>query len=230
MSMKYYVLASLVACGFAAGAAQGAAIITFRSGDGGGAAGTPDPFVTVLPGPVGTGFTSLAAADFAAAQVTSAVFAASNHFWIMTLPADPEAHWINTGIGGTNEPSGLYAIRIFNPTSFTEASLDLFYMVDDVLGALSDTEVLTASVYLNGEPLTATNGQVAGSGDFLQQHQLSFTGLTLNPGENFLYLNATNLFGLAGIIFSGTFTVVPEPMSLSLLGLGASGLLFRRRR
>jgi len=228
MSMKHSVLASLVMCGFAVGMAQGE-VITFRSGDTAGAAGTPDPNVTVLAGPAGTGFTALTAIDFAAAQITPAVIAPPNNYWIKTLTADHDARWITTGIGGTNEPSGLYAIHFFNP-GFPEATLNLFYMVDDHLGALNGGNVLTASLYLNGEPLTATNGDVAGTGDYLQQHELQFDGLTLLPGENWLYFNATNIIGLSGIIFSGTLTLVPEPTSLSLLGIGAVGLLRRRKR
>ncbi|MCL2646151.1 MAG: PEP-CTERM sorting domain-containing protein [Phycisphaerales bacterium] len=228
MSMKRSVFASLVVCGFAVGAAQGA-VITLRSGDTTGAAGTPDPNVTVLPGPAGTGFTSLTPTDFTDAQITPAVIAPPNGFWIFTLPADPDARWITTGIGGTDEPSGLYAIHFFNP-GFPEANLDLFYMVDDYLGAVSGSTVLTASVYLNGEPLTATNGDIAGTGDFLQQHELQFVDMPLLPGENWLYLNVTNTIGLSGVIFSGTLTLVPEPASLSLLGIGALGLLQRRKR
>ena len=215
-----------VVCVWVAGTAQGA-VITFRSGATAGTDPTNISYVTVKAGPF-MGFTSLSKADFLEAQVTPAVVTGKRFSsWITTLPADPAAQWISTGVLGGSEPSGLYAIRIDIGEGYfaTDAKLELFYAVDDFLG----TET-TSAIYLNGEPLRA-NGTV---GSYSSQNRLYFEDLTLNPGVNWIYINVMNNNTYTGVIFSGTVTYtpipVPEPVSLSLLAAGAAGLLARRRR
>jgi len=240
---KQGFLALAAVCVLAAGAAHGA-VITFRSGDSDGAIGTADPNVRVLSGPHTTGFLSLTEADFAAARSANPARLAQRwvyepYSWLLSLPSDPAARWIN--VSGTNrdyEPSGLYAIRIDNEHGYaTNVTLDLYYAVDDYLGSRDGEEfnapVLTAAVYLNGDPLTDRNGQTASwRGSWTnQERELHFTGLTLLPGENWIYINATNWNIYAGgVIFSGTLTIVPEPASLSLLAACGATLLSRRRR
>jgi len=226
-------------CVLAAGTSN-AATIKFRSGDGDGAIGTPDPYVMVLPGPQG-GFTSLTASDFAAARAGNPAVIVYEASWDIPLSTDSAARPINvSGIRqNSNEPSGLYAIRIDNEYGYaTNATLDLCYSVDDYLGRRSGpgySTVDTAAVYLNDKPLTATTGEMAppyASEYNGKECELHFTGLTLQAGENWIYINATNTGFQGAVIFSGmlTFTPVPEPVSLSLLAVGVAGLLSRRRR
>jgi len=118
---------------------------------------------------------------------------------------------------------------------------------------------VTAPVYLNGVALTPgvgpngeTSSATVGRGRFNPannqpsplpagtDYALYFSGLTLNEGDNWIYFNAPNAVnshyangvgGSGGILFSGTFsfTPVPEPMTMSLLGLGGLALLRRKR-
>jgi len=242
---QFGLLLLTIACLLAVGSAS-AATITFRSGDG--AIGTADPNVRVLPKLSGStrGFLSLGLDDFAAARAgDSAVVVARNttYNWIASLPTDSAARWINIS-GNQNygsEPTGLYAIKIVNPYGpATDATLDLYYAVDNSLGYRNGTTVYTSAVYLNNEPLEPTIGNIAAIPDgdsatpnhYQQVHYLQFTNLPLKAGENWIYINATNTGLMGGVIFSGTFTFtpVPEPVSLSLLVAGAAGLRSRRRR
>jgi len=237
MSLRSHALVVLTVCIGIAGVAQ-ADVITFRSGDGNGAAGTPDPNVTVLERPM-YNQQFLTPGDFLAAQVIPATIVETlNPYWAPTLDADSDARWISTQahVGQTTEDmvSGLYAIKIINPSnSAVTATLDLYYMVDNYLGSRWYPGNETAMVYLNDEPIV-TYVQQAANEMYRYQQELHLTGLTLTPGDNWLYINATNSGLAAGVIFSGTMTTrpvdVPEPMTMSLLAVGAVGLFLRRKR
>ena len=234
VSGKQWLVALAVACILAAGSVN-AATITFRSGSGG-AVGTADPYVTVLPGPVTTGFLSLGPAEFAAARAGNPARIISGSW---SGFSDTAVRAINPNGAGSNVPSGLYAIKIDIGDEWyaTDATLDLYYRVDDLLGSYNGSTIRTAAVYLNEEPLTDTLGRLAPpySSYTGGPYELHYTGLTLQPGENWIYINATNYNTMNGyVVFSGTLTytpiLVPEPVSLLVLSAGAAGLLSRRRR
>ncbi|MCL2641103.1 MAG: PEP-CTERM sorting domain-containing protein [Phycisphaerales bacterium] len=80
----------------------------------------------------------------------------------------------------------------------------------ELFGFAGGFEVLTGSVYPNGNTMPSLDSQNVGPGYNVT-----------NPG-----------FGAGGLIAPamGALILVPEPMSLSLLGVGALGLLLRRKR
>jgi len=247
MSKKVQVLAVLALCGVMIGATTNvdAATISFRSGE---------SAVTVLAGPTTTGFTSVfTAADFSDARTGPAAQIVPsdslNSSWLKSENFfDTDAKWINvTGVGtlpsGQHDPSGLYAVKIDNKYGYTEnVTLVLYYAVDNQLGWTSPQGIKTDAVYLNGESIIANLDtgftEATGAGLFGRQLELRFSGLTLEKGENWIYLNAANATngagsgGVSGIIFSGSFdfTPVPEPVTMGLLGLGGLALLRRRTR
>ena len=203
-----------------------AAGIAFRSG----------PDVRVLPGP-GTAaqpwrpLDALTHREFAAANEAAAsrVVASPPAAWIKTLPSDPAAAWINvTGRGdvpaGQHEPSGLYAVTIDNPRGrVSDATLTLRFAADNQLGRKDSGAWATFPVYLNGVALSPDPSSDASTGvqRFAKEYTLRFSGLTLEAGENWLYLHAVNAVdggaagGPGGVIFSGVFTPPPAETPLT---------------
>jgi hypothetical protein len=57
-----------------------------------------------------------------------------------------------------------------------------------------------------------------------------YAGATLAAGLTTIYNNSSGNWRLDNLTFSGTAVVAPEPGSMALLGIGAAGLLARRRR
>jgi hypothetical protein len=223
MSRKAGIVALLAVCSIMAGTAQGA-IIEFQS----------DETVMVQPLPFG-GLKVLTEDDFNLKWFSpAAVLNAPHPAWIAALP-NPMAKWLGvTRLDGTPSGpgipiawTGLYMIKVYNdgmPT--TGGSIDLVYSMDDYL----------EGVYLNGQKITPESGDLVSprSGEFLAVHSLTFSGLEFAHGWNYIYLHAVNVEGPGGAIFSGTVTIpyveIPEPMSMSLLTLGAAALLVRRKR
>jgi len=67
-------------------------------------------------------------------------------------------------------------------------------------------------------------------------YEFHFSGLTLNAGENWLFIEATSFGGPAGVAFSGVATIstvtsdVPGPVSMGFPSIGAAVLLICRKR
>ena len=189
-----------------------AGTVTVRSGNE--VAGL-DSQTTFLIGPPSTDFAStFTAADFTAAQSGPHAFLSTvNGSWLASLPADSAAKWISTnsnGGGGAN--TALYAINFNVATAFTTGSIVLHYAVDNQLGLVNQ------GAYLNG---TALSGNTIGGG-FSSQTDITRTDIAslLHVGLNTLYLDAVNVGGPAGLMFSATITTVdaaatPEPSTLA---------------
>jgi hypothetical protein len=155
--------------------------------------------------------------NFTAAQTGPAAFVITkNPAWVSSLPSGPGAVWIGTnstagsGVGDT----ALYAISFNIPDPFVSASFTMFFAVDNRLGQTNP------GIYLNGNALPSSTGL----GNFNAQftYNDASVGADLVQGTNWLYLDAVNLGGPAGLMFSATTTTVnaasaPEPASIYLL-------------
>jgi hypothetical protein len=157
------------------------------------------------------------------------------------LVADAAAEWISTSPNGAGyfesgfnppgENSGLYAIRIRSDfDTFVGAELTFTYAADNYILAM----------YLNNDDtaLTADNGAYIMNTYAFGEQTLVFSNLTINKGENWLFVYLANDHqdcpGPAGLIYTGSLTMpgarIPEPVSMSLLAVGAMGMLIRRKR
>jgi hypothetical protein len=179
-------------------------------------------------------FTSpFAAGDFTSAQTgTAAVLIAPNPAWVGSLSSAPSAQWIgtNSAAASSEGDTALYAISFDITDPFSSASFNLFFAVDNQLG------LTNAGIYLNGNALPTSTG----FGSFDQQYTYTDASVEadLVQGTNWLYIDAVNTGGPAGLMFSATTTTVnassaPEPASFYLLLpaliAGAACLRFRNR-
>lgn len=108
--------------------------------------------------------------------------------WLPSLPADPDARWINwnhgTIPGGSGDPpaSVLYACDFaVESASCADATVQVWWAVDDVLGDPAGPNPV--GIYLNGIALPAA---FSGGGKTLPSYAIA-SGIPLNPGLNTLY-------------------------------------------
>lgn len=176
--------------------------ITLRSGNG--LVGQPDPLISMLQGPLDTYFpAAFTTDDFAAADAGPPVSIIPNHgAWIPSLPADPSARWISDRSSGQSQGGTFLAAIDFVVTTpaIGPATLDLYHACDNLLGGGANQ-----GVFLNGVSLS---GNSTGGGFGTQYHlQRTDIGPLLHPGQNTLYICATDVGGPGGLIFSATFSI-----------------------
>lgn len=176
--------------------------LTLRSGNG--PVGSPDPFITMLAGPLDTYMPApLTAADFAAARGGPPASIINHHgAWIAHLPHDPVAEWISTSFNGaSNGGSAVYCLPFTVGTPLIDsATLDCFFAVDNYLGGGGNQ-----GIYINEHPLAGSTG-----GNFSSQHYVGpfNVGALIQPGLNHLYVVGNDVGGPGGIVFSVTLNIV----------------------
>lgn len=198
--------------------------VVLRSGNG--TIGGTDSLVNMLVGPMDSEFGSVfTPGDFASAKGgPDAHIIAPHSAWIPGLSGDSTAKWIATSATGASGGStALYAIDFVLTSAFTTATLDLYYSVDNMLGGS-----VNPGVFFNGVAISG----VSTGGSFTSEFLLSRSDIAplLTVGTNTLYINATDLGGPAGLLFRAEITtsssgVVPEPASITLVGVGAAALI-----
>jgi len=180
--------------------------VVVRSGNG--PFGGTDSVITFLLGPPGGPFDhAFTSADFAGAQNGPAAFMVSpNPLWIPGLPSDPSAQWVGTNpsAGVSYGNTALYAIPFQITSSFSSATLNINYAVDDAIGDTVIDSGPNTGVYLNG---SAACGGAFAIG-FSQQNSASCGDVSslLHVGTNWFYIEDGNVEASAGLLFSATIT------------------------
>jgi hypothetical protein len=203
--------------------------------------------------------TPFTAANFTAAQTgPTASVLTSTPYYVPLLPVSqpPVPVWIGTNAtaGASVGDTALYAASFTLPSNVSSASLTLYYAVDNNLGYTNP------GIYINGTALPASTGLPSGCLDqvcaFTQENTYTdaSVGSLLVSGTNWIYFDAVNLGGPAGLIFSAVINytvgtacagpaVVPQaaaaaqnvtscdsnftPSALSSELSGPSGLVYR---
>jgi hypothetical protein len=214
----------LLTCALAFAAGATATTVSLHSGNG--VVGGNDSQIHFLLGPGASDFAALTATDFTNAQTGPMAFIiVPNGAWISSLPADPAALWIgdNPGAAG-NANTDLYAISFTLPSAVASASITLNYATDNELGSGTND-----GMFINGTGVSPA--PTPGSFSSQQTYTNSNVGSLLHAGTNWLYLDAVNLGGPGGFIFSATITTqdvvaggAPEPASLLLIGSALAGI------
>lgn len=246
--MKTYLVWALGIALLMPGVTPAVESITVRSGQSGGIPGTsgsPDDTVTYNPWgnpgglPVlGTAFT---ASDFAAtAGGSSAVVISPSGAWMGGAVAplsDSLARWINFGnsFGQGTSGSALYSVPFtIQSSSFSQVLLSIEGGVDDSLGDAYGGGPNFEGLYVNGTSVPSSLTSIAydiGTFNFLapSSHVVDITAY-VSPGLNHFYLYQRDVgFSVAGIIFSATISVVPEPTSAVMLVLLVTATLAGHR-
>lgn len=168
--------------------------IILRSGNG--PVGSRDAQIRFLPFNT-EGNVTPTESDFTAAQTGDFAFIDQPYpTYIQQLPTDPLAHWIGTtnalGLG-----SALYAIpfMVTDPI-IAAASLDIGYSVDNAVNG----------IYLNGKPISNNilDGDYHGEYYVLRS---DIAPLLVPNSINWLYINASDYGGFAGLIFNVTVNI-----------------------
>lgn len=144
-----------------------------------------------------------------------------------TLTMDFDNGWVNNATDNSPNPAGQVGIRLLQDGvvgfefSFTGGTSN--YMFDD--GTVADS----------GIPFTAdgldVNFTITGSGQYSIDNGGTFTG-TLN--NSLASINQIEVFNISAgpgderNVFFNNLSVVPEPSSIALLGLGGLALILRR--
>lgn len=154
----------------------------------------------------------------------------------------------NEGVVGTDlllHPGG-DAASSFIIVRYTISASDILNgTLADISGSFRDLagrpgrgaqdQSITADIFHNGNSLfSVTGGDTAqGTAAYLEQSTGAFniTGLTVAANDTISFVVGNN-GPLSGdeTALTGTINLVPEPSSTALLGLGALGLMVRRRR
>jgi hypothetical protein len=154
------------------------------------------------------------AQNFTAAQTgPTASVLTSTPYYAASLPDGPNAVWIgtNANAGASVGDTALYAVSFTLPSSVSSASLTLYYDVDNNLGYTNP------GIFINGTALPNSTGLPPGCVDqvcaFTQENTYTAAsiGSLLVSGTNWIYFDAVNLGGPAGLIFSAVINYTVGP-------------------
>lgn len=201
--------------------ALASADVTFHTGNG--MTGDLDTITTFT---AVDGSTALTSTDFANARggTKATIVDPYGGAWTAHPATDDQSNWVAQAADYNGDVT-LYAVSFTSPMASGPAFLHLDYLVDDIVG-LNDS-----GLYLNGTLLTGTathTGSTDFSGDvYFESGDVSSL---LVSGTNTLYFETFNTGGgPTGLNASARINAVPEPATTAVLGLGALGLLRRRR-
>jgi hypothetical protein len=155
-------------------------------------------------------------ANFTSAQTGNAASVlTATPFYVTSLPDGPGAVWIGTNpaAGANTGDTALYAISFNLPSTVSSASLNLYYAVDNILGESNP------GIYINGTALPNSTALLCSLCVTSFGQENHYTDASIGPllvsGTNWLYFDAVNQGGPAGLIFSAViisaFPAYAEP-------------------
>lgn len=205
-----YLIGALCVFAFVSPEAMRAESLNFRSGD---------------AGHVGSGvtLTCYAPDDAYPFEVSPTIFSAARNgqaprtidtlmsWWLPRLAADTEARWINEDGRAPYGDTALYAITFNLIEPFADATLELFWAVDDQLG-YSHGSTRRHGVYINEVPI---ENSIGGLANVEVNRTWINVGSSLHVGQNTIYLYSCDREAQpAGIIFSGVLRTSPVQREL----------------
>ena len=193
-------------------------VIALHSGNG--TVGFPDAVIRCIDGPGGLPLSGpFTALDFSAAFNGPAAHVVSNFAWAPSIAADPQAQWVSSTFtpftGNPGAPRSALFAQPFTVATCTgdikRASLVIRYHADDGLGDPVGGGPDPMGIYLNGQPVPGTQGDISTwPGTNLKTISVSNVAPFLQSGGNVLYVYARDrLNAISGAMWSATITISP---------------------
>ena len=198
--------------------------------------GSGSAFITDSTGVYGFTLTWRSTDQYSPQNYPNTPNAATNTMYTGSLYGDPTKNG-EPSITLANVPFSTYAVYVYasadgsnsgnaptNPPSITDGTTTYYYRGLDNTVISGNEEVNATSLTLT----TSTNPSAPTLGDAQYQvfYETNSAPVTISEAGSVNDAFSNNLFGLEVVNTSSA----PEPASIALMTLGASGLLFRRRR